>query len=498
MDDRKISRREFIVLSSIGFAALMSPWKGVGSAFALPSGAAVIDPPPGDIFEDPPEIQSVSAQKGIVEVSLEAKMAPLGMGGSTVNLMTFNGHFPAPTIRVRKGDRIRVRFKNYLPRTDRKNILGHVKNVTNLHVHGWHVSPSGNSDNIFVHINPGEEFLYEYDTSKQEAGTLGHYHTHHHGQVSEQKWGGLSGGALVVEDETEMLKGIETHILILKDISIEGGSPAPYTKEDYIYGKEGDIVMVNGQVNPVLSIRPGQVQRWRILNASTARYYKLALEGHALHLIGTDGGLLDKPYPVSEILLTPGERIDVLIKADKGQGAYKFLSLPYDRKGGRIEKVTLMTVSCEGSLAKDRVPGAINPEAKRLDMDISTLPRKKLYFIMANGRGLVNLKDYDEEPYVHTSRVGTYEVWEIINISPMDHPFHQHINAAQILSIKGGDKGYASLYTSIPAWKDNINIPFGGSVTMLVPVMDFTGRTVLHCHIVEHEDIGMMGIWEIV
>src|SRR3990172_13105302 len=106
MDDRKISRREFIVLSSIGFAALRPPWKGVGSVFALPSGAAVIDPPPGDIFEDPPGIQSVSAQKGIVEVSLGAKMAPLGMGGSTANLMSFNGHFPAPTIRVRKGDRI--------------------------------------------------------------------------------------------------------------------------------------------------------------------------------------------------------------------------------------------------------------------------------------------------------------------------------------------------------------------------------------------------------
>jgi FtsP/CotA-like multicopper oxidase with cupredoxin domain len=80
----------------------------------------------------------------------------------------------------------------------------------------------------------------------------------------------------------------------------------------------------------------------------------------------------------------------------------------------------------------------------------------------------------------------------------MDHPFHQHTNPCQILSITGGDPGYASLYTSIPAWKDTINIPFAGSVTMLVPVMDFTGKGLFHCHILQHEDIGMMAIWEMV
>ena len=79
-----------------------------------------------------------------------------------------------------------------------------------------------------------------------------------------------------------------------------------------------------------------------------------------------------------------------------------------------------------------------------------------------------------------------------------DHPFHQHTNAAQILEIAGGDSDYSSLYTSIPGWKDTINVPRMGSVLMLVPARDYTGRTVFHCHIVEHEDIGMMGIWDLV
>jgi FtsP/CotA-like multicopper oxidase with cupredoxin domain len=205
--------------------------------------------------------------------------------------------------------------------------------MTNLHTHGWHVSPSGNSDNIFNDFMPGDAFLYEYDTSRQEPGTLSFYHPHVHGTIAEQIWGGLAG-ALVVEDETDVLAEYETHILILKDIRLQGSEPEPYNSiMDYRNGKEGDLVMVNGQVNPQLPIKPGQVHRWRILNASTARFYKLSLENHTMFLIGTDGGMLDKPYPLSNILLSPGERIDILVKANQTPGTYRLLSLPYNRGG---------------------------------------------------------------------------------------------------------------------------------------------------------------------
>jgi FtsP/CotA-like multicopper oxidase with cupredoxin domain len=196
--------------------------------------------------------------------------------------------------------------------------------------------------------------------------------------------------------------------------------------------------------------------------------------------------------------MTPGERIDVLVKPIDKPGSYRLLSLPYDRRANRLERITLMTVLSEGSGVNDALPESINPGAVRLDMDLAKLKKRKIYLIMANGRGLVNMKDFDVEPYVITSRVGTYEVWEILNISPMDHPFHQHTNECQILEIKGGDPGYASLYSRAPAWKDTFNIPFGGSATVLVPIKDFTGTALFHCHILQHEDIGMMGIWKMV
>ena len=244
------------------------------------------------------------------------------------------------------------------------NILGHDRDITNLHTHGLHVSPMGNSDNVMLMLMSGESFDYEYDLSKQEPGTLNFYHPHIHGSVAEQYWGGLAG-ALIVEDDLPVLSGYETHLMILKDITLSGADPEPYTSTmDYMHGKEGNTVMVNGQVNPVLSIRPGQVQRWRILNASNARFYKLSLEGHALYVVGTEGGLLDKPYPQSPILLSPGERVDVLVKASQKPGTYRLLSLPYSRGGGSMgQQVTLLTLSYKGSRTSDAVPSVIDPEA---------------------------------------------------------------------------------------------------------------------------------------
>ncbi len=98
------------------------------------------------------------------------------------------------------------------------------------------------------------------------------------------------------------------------------------------------------------------------------------------------------------------------------------------------------------------------------------------------------------------SRLGDVELWEIVNESGMDHPWHQHVDECQLVSASGGDSVYASyaqLYARIPAWKDVVIIPKWGSVRMLVPVMDFSGMTMFHCHILEHEDIGMMGMWHI-
>lgn len=522
----KISRRQFLAGAG-AFAAALALGRpgevfagmgssgmgmgGMGMGGGGMGGGGVIDPPIGAAFRDPAVLPNSSTTPGVVEVSLDAKIATANVNGVAADLMTYNGLFPGGTIRAHRSDLLRVKFHNGLPSDGSTNFLGHPMYVTNLHTHGLHVSPGNNpdtprftpgshSDNMLVSLLPGESTLYEYDLSKHYPGTLNFYHPHIHGSVTDQMWSGMAG-SLVVEDEVSSLAPYETHIMMLKDITLSGSKPAPHSSYmEYMHGVEGNTVMVNGQVNPRLKIKPGQVQRWRIVNACTARFFRLSLASHTMYLVGTEGGLLDKPYPVTEILVSPGERVDLLIKADKASSSYKFLSLPYSRMGMMTSaQVTLLTLTYAGSKATQALPTVVDPSAKRLVMDTSPLPKKTITLSMSMTAGYVNGVTFVDHLNCYTamSALGDYEVWEVINASNMDHPFHHHVNAAQVLSITGGDAKYASLYTTIPAWKDVTIVPKGGRIRLLMPVMDYTGMGMFHCHIIEHEDIGMMGMWHI-
>lgn len=469
------------------------------------SGVTIIDPPRGAAFRDPVTMPNLSTTPGVVEVNLEAKVSPINVNGTVANLQTYNGYFPAPTIKVKKGDLLKVHFKNSLPFAG-YNMHGDPRDKTNLHTHGLHVSPTGNSDNVFQSFLSGGTFDYEYDLSLHPGGNLNWYHPHVHGNTAEQVWAGQAG-ALEVADETTALASYETHTLVLKDISLSNGAPAAHTDSDFMNGKEGDIMMVNGQVNPVLAMKPGQVQRWKIVNASNARFYKLSLSSHSLHVVGTDGGLLDKPYAQSTVLLSPGERVDVLVKASTTKGYYKLKALAYNRGAGASanQEITLMTANIAGTAVSQSLPTSVNPNAVRLSVPANA-PVRQLTLSMGMMDGMMGggmtatingIAYTDTTAYTLTSSLGGYEVWEIYNQSMMDHPFHQHVNHAQVISISGGDSAYRNLLTTTPAWKDTVIVPAMGSVKLLVPVKDYTGMTVFHCHILEHGDMGMMGNWDI-
>jgi FtsP/CotA-like multicopper oxidase with cupredoxin domain len=514
---RRFDRRDFIkagaviaATAAIGdpqkvFAMMGSGGGGCGGGGCGGGSGGVVDPPVGALFKDPAVLPNLSTTAGVVEVALEARQATLPVNGVATKLLTYNGLFPGGTIRAKTSDLLRVRFKNSLPSDGATNFLGHPMYVTNLHTHGLHVTPGDNmngthGDNMLVMLDPGESTVYEYDLSKHYPGTLNFYHPHIHGSVTDQMWQGMSG-ALVVEDDVTALAPYETHIMMLKDITVSGGAPAPHTSYmQYMHGLEGDTVLVNGQVNPRLNIKPGQVQRWRICNSCTARFFRLSLASHTMYLVGTEGGLLDKPYPVTEVLLAPGERVDLLVKADKATSSYKFVSLPYSRMGMMSSsQVTLMTLTYNGTRVTQSLPSVVDPSAKRLTVDTSMLPKKTLELSMSMTAGYINGVTFVDHEHCYTamSMLGDYEVWEVRNPTNMDHPFHHHVNAAQVLSISGGDAKYAAMCTQLPAMKDVTIVPKGGSIKLLMPVMDYEGMTMFHCHIIEHEDIGMMGMWHI-
>ncbi len=188
------------------------------------------------------------------------------------------------------------------------------------------------------------------------------------------------------------------------------------------------------------------------------------------------------------------------MQASQGSGSYKLKALPYARMSmmmSSTQTITLMTMTYKGSQTKQQLPAVVNSVAQRLNMDVSNLTKRTLTLSMNGMAGYINGQSIDVNPYEINSTTNTYEVWTVVNQSNMDHPFHQHVNSSQILSISGGDTNYSALYTRIPAWKDVVIVPVGGSVTMLVPVKDYDGMTMFHCHILEHEDIGMAGMWNI-
>ncbi len=498
-----MNRRDFLAMMGIGASALFLQSCGVDT---ISDGSSSNDS--GNnlssqaLFENPSSVQ-IDRNGNIVELDLKVKTKQVNINGQDVELLTYNGQYPAPTIRVKSGDLVRVNFKNEIPSNIGTNGLGNDMSITNLHTHGWHVDPTGNADNVMLEFLSGDTFNFEYDLSKQWGGMMGFYHPHKHGTVAEQMWRGLSGGALIVEDDT-VLNDFEEKIMILSDISVSNGQPTPWSRMDYMR-KFGNIVMVNGQVNPVLEIRPGQVQRWRIVNASVYRFYRLSLENHKIYLVGTDSNILDKPVELDEIIMAPGERIDILIKANQAAGSYKL----YSKAVNGADSITLLTVDYAGSSTNDNIPDIISSDiandVKNLrQMNISNLRNVDMTLNFVGGgmsggsmgmKGAINGKVFGENTYILESTIGTYEIWNIYNQTGMPHPFHQHVDASVILEVTGGYSDYGNLYSSINAYKDVIIVPPMGSVKMLVPVTDFTGDTMFHCHMLGHEDIGMMGIW---
>lgn len=507
------TRRQVIIggasaVAAIGLPAAPATAGGMGGG-GMGGTTSVIDPPVGAALKRLVALPNETSEAGVFQASIRAMTAPVDVNGSRATLQTYNGQHPGPLVRVRKNQLLRLKFTNALPDDGRTNILGHPTRTTNLHTHGLHVTPGDNAnmthgDNMMVMVMPGAaEEVYEYDLSRHPGGNLNFYHPHIHGCVADQMWAGLSA-PLIVEDEVATLDGIEEHVLVLKDITLSGSDPAPHSSQmEYMQGKEGNIVMVNGQVNPRLTIKKGQVQRWRVLNACTARFFKLSLQGHSMYVIGTDGGLLRAPYRVTSVLLSPGERLDLLVRADSTTKttSFKWLSLPYSRHGMMgSQQVTLMTLTYSGSTTQQPIPQVIDPNAARVDpATVAVAATKTISLSMSRGAGYINGVTYrsHDDCFMTHSHPDTWEIWDVTNNSGMDHPFHHHTNSAQVLSITGGDTGYAAMLTGTAAWKDVTIVPKWGRIRLLMPVHDYSGMAMVHCHIIEHEDIGMMGIWHI-
>lgn len=487
-----ITRRGALTLGGLGLAGI-----AVGGAGLLwtSSSATSVQVEPGGKFAEPSELRSA---KGLLRARLDVDRGTVLIGGHTASALSFNGGIPGPTLRLKAGDRLGIALHNGLD------------DPTNLHVHGLHVSPQGNGDNPFVMVEPGESFDYEYLLPPEHPPGLYWYHPHHHGFVADQVFGGLYG-AIIVEDPVP-IQAARERLLVISDITMDGLGRVPAaSRMEQMLGREGELVLVNGQVNPRLTARPDERERWRILNTCVSRYLHLRLDGQRVQLLGVDSGRFGAPKTVDAIVLAPGNRADLLITMVGGTGVLR--TVPYDRGGpgwimGGGERPRSGTPAGHASLATLTVAGesvAAAPEVpvQRAPRDLrgsAVTARRELVFAMGMGGMMggggsmmsftINGREFDPKRVNATVEAGSVEEWTLTNASPMAHPVHLHVWPMQVVEAAG--RALDGLI-----WQDVVNVPARGQVRVRIAFDDFVGRTVYHCHILDHEDKGMMGVIEV-
>ena len=435
----------------------------------------------------------LASRGGVADLELVASATPGTLPGGPATLLTYNGRSPGPLLEVNAGDQVRLRLRNDL------------QEPTNLHFHGLHIPPTGTGDNVFLTVPPGGSTTYAFKLAADHPAGLFYVHPHHHGHSADQVFGGL-GGALVVRGDLDRIPEVgaaSESVLVLKDFASASGQEAAMGVGRML-GREGPLLTVNGELNPALAIPSGGLLRLRLLNASNARIYRLALEGHRLVLITTDGGAIATPEALDELLLAPGERADVLVQGNQTPGSYRLLNLPYQRSGhmgmGQVADApqTLATLNYAGSVATLPLPTTLIP------VPALPQPERTRRFSLAHAMGMgmggmqhgmggggmgfvINGQPFDPDRIDTRVSLGSTEDWLIVNDDVMDHPFHLHVNPFQVISRAGRPEAQRR-------WKDTVLVKAGEEVRIRVAFRDFTGRTVYHCHNLDHEDLGLMGV----
>lgn len=400
--------------------------------------------------------------------------------GLRLYLSAYAGQVPGPVIRAKPGDHIKINFTNLLP------------NVTNLHFHGLHIPSTGNADNSLLDVPRGGSLAYEFDIPKNHRGGTFWYHPHRHGYTARQLSQGLAGAFLVrgVLDEIPEIAGAPEELLVLQDPIVNSqGAPIEVGLVDQMQGREGDLILVSGRQNPVIRIQRNGWLRLRIVNASPSRFYRLQIDEHILYQIASDGGALPAVQEMDEILLSPGERAEVMVRGSREPTEFRILNLPYDR--GRLSMIgTSSARSVSETIGLLKYDGNAESEWD-LPQTLTTVeplaePVIRRRFELGEGfaRFTIDGRTFDSRRSDTTVGMNSLEEWEFYNPTGMDHPMHIHTNAFQVVGADG---------LSIPAWKDVVLVKALSCVRVRLRFDDYAGPTLYHCHILDHEDMGMMG-----
>jgi FtsP/CotA-like multicopper oxidase with cupredoxin domain len=305
---------------------------------------------------------------------------------------------------------------------------------------------------------------------------------------------------VLVEDPNDQVGITDELVLVLSDIAAEDDGtlepPDSGGSVGMVFGREGNRVLVNGREFPRLTARAGAPQRWRIVNAAKSRYFELYLDGLSFTKIGDDGGLQEYPQQMDRLLLSTGERADVIVTpkptAAGEAGELIVRSLLHNRGYGSVEfryPPDLFTIDFAD------VPPYTGKVPTGVTRAIAPLPAEGATPVTVH-LTLAQLRDGTYEygingvPFGHDhalrARLGETQVWTVTNRTKWSHPFHIHGFFFQVLDEKGDP-------VRPLAWKDTVNVPLEQTVRLLVRFDERPGTWMFHCHILDHADGGLMG-----
>jgi len=482
----------------------------------------------GDTVVDPTGYTGFEANGGVVfgnAITYQVQGAPLGL-------------FQGPTLMANPGDTLDITIVNNLKDFEGSAAFGD----TNLHTHGLHVSALGNADNPFLDIEPGEENHYTIKIPANHPEGTFWYHPHYHGIVNSQIFGGLSGLLIIGRPDggAPELNGLTQRLLGIKNFQTSATNIV-----DTGLVVASSQYAINGQLDPVISALAGETQVWNVANIGNGAFMTLAVRpqggGQALPLfvVAEDGNPLTEPQQVPQVTLGGGRRTSFMIQIPAGTPAgtvFELALLPYNDGFNQWPLGVAGVSDVIGTVVVGNTPvtpfiiptgpNSLSPPTN-LFTDLTNEPvaeERMITFYRRPEDGTVvpmftiNGQTFPNVPLIQP-RLNTVEEWTLINPDKDVHPFHIHTSGFQIMSVNGvplGVSGPGAVLTANMTGgtgattetfvggglTDVVNIPAAingvfGKVVIRIK-FGFVGPAVYHCHTASHEDMGMMGIFNVV
>src|SRR5229473_3303306 len=482
----------------------------IGAAAITIAGAAVfcsleLSGNPSGQFPNPPELR---AKHHTLSFTLHAGVTKDGK-----NSFYFDGQPIAPTLRLSPGDQLKINYINDLPAKPQESCaITPCTDMTNLHFHGLTVSPDAPQDDVLdMMAMPGQSLRYTVQIPRDHPPGLYWYHTHPHGESHRQVLDGMSGALVIegIESYFPAVAGLPERVLVVRGRSIVNDPQSTDLKHRVelssdVCGAEPEapeeVFTLNGSVRPQIEIAPGERQFWRLVNASADRYLDLQLEGQTLEIVAMDGMPIAQHDPnhrtrsADHILLPPAGRLEAIVTGPAAGTPRRLITRCVDTGPDGDPNPAMILADIVPRSAADSTTKvsktSLKPELKTLDLtaEEKAPPRFIVTFTEDKKGFYINKEKFapDAAPMVR-AKVGAYQHWKIVNATGELHPMHIH--QVHFLAYAENDRPIAD-----PLWLDTVNVPYGGSVDV---IMDFTdpvirGMSVFHCHLLNHEDKGMM------